>query len=92
MIYPLTFYNVSSSWYYDLTSCHEHSFKNVSFSQWSPIHQQFENGMTILNTRYYFFTLPNTLDDYEYVHMLQQETCLYDIQDLDPEDITEWKR
>ena len=36
-----------------------------------------------------FFTLPNTLDDATYVHIIQQDTCLYDIQDLDPEDIAE---
>ena len=36
-----------------------------------------------------FFTLPNTLDDETYVHIIQQDTCLYNIQDLDPEDITE---
>ena len=36
-----------------------------------------------------FFTLPNTLDDETYVHIIQRDTCLYDIQDLDPEDIAE---
>ena len=36
-----------------------------------------------------FFTLPNTLDDETYVHIIQQDTCLYNIQDLDPEDIAE---
>ena len=36
-----------------------------------------------------FFTLPNTLDDAMYVHIIQRDTCLYDIQDLDPEDIAE---
>ena len=36
-----------------------------------------------------FFTIPNMLDDHTYVHIIQQDTCLYDIQDLDPEDITE---
>ena len=36
-----------------------------------------------------FFTLPNTLDNASYVHIIQHDTCLYDIQDLDPEDITE---
>ena len=36
-----------------------------------------------------FFTLPNTLDDATYVHIIQHDTCLYDIQDLDPEDIAE---
>ena len=36
-----------------------------------------------------FFTLPNTLDDNRYIHIIQHDTCLYDIQDLDPEDIAE---
>ena len=36
-----------------------------------------------------FFTLPNTLDDESYDHIIQRDTCLYDIQDLDPEDIAE---
>ena len=36
-----------------------------------------------------FFTLPNTLDDEMYVHIIQRDTCLFDIQDLDPEDIAE---
>ena len=36
-----------------------------------------------------FFTLPNTLDDAMYVHIIQQDTCLWDIQDLDPDDIAE---
>ena len=36
-----------------------------------------------------FFTLPNTLDDESYVHIIQHNTCLYDIQDLNPEDIAE---
>ena len=34
-----------------------------------------------------FFTLPNMLDNRTYVHIIQQDTCLYDIQDLEPEDI-----
>ena len=36
-----------------------------------------------------FFTLPNTLDDASFVHIIQRDTCLFDIQDLDPEDIAE---
>ena len=34
-------------------------------------------------------TLPNTLDNATYIHIIQRDTCLYDIQDLDPEDIAE---
>ena len=36
-----------------------------------------------------FFTLPNMLDNESYVHMIQRDTCLFDIQDLDPVDIAE---
>ena len=36
-----------------------------------------------------FFTLPNTLDNASYIHIIQRDTCLFDIQDLDPEDIAE---
>ena len=36
-----------------------------------------------------FFTLPNMLDNHTYVHIIQRDTCLYNIQDLEPEDITE---
>ena len=39
-----------------------------------------------------FFTLPNMLDDHTYVHIIHQDTCLYDIQDLKPEDIAERMR
>ena len=36
-----------------------------------------------------FFTLPNMLDDHTYIHIIQWDTCLYDISDLEPEDIAE---
>ena len=36
-----------------------------------------------------FFTLPNMLDDHTFVHMIQRDTCLYNISDLEPEDIAE---
>ena len=36
-----------------------------------------------------FFTLPNMLDDHTFVHMIQRDTCLYDISDLEPKDIAE---
>ena len=39
-----------------------------------------------------FFTLPNMLDDHTYVHIIQRDTCLYDIQDLECKDITERMR
>ena len=33
--------------------------------------------------------LPNQLDNESYVHIIQRDTCLYDIQDLDPVNIAE---
>ena len=41
-----------------------------------PVHQYFKDGMVILNTQYYFFTLPNTMDNHTYVHMVQQDTYM----------------
>ena len=57
-----------------------------------PIHQNFKNGMAIVNTAYYFFTFPNTLDNHTYVHLVQQDTCLYDLKDLKLEELAERKR
>ena len=45
------------------------------------------NEDKILFDSQYFFTLANMMDEDSYVHLIQCETCLYDIQDLDPEDI-----
>ena len=45
--------------------------------------------MILLNTCHHFFTLPNMLDNHTFVHMVQWDTCLYNIQDLEPEEITE---
>ena len=36
-----------------------------------------------------FFTLPNMLDDHTFVHIIQRDTCLYDISDLNADNITE---
>ena len=35
----------------------------------------------------HFFTPANMMDDDLYVHLIQRDTCLYDIQDLSAEDI-----
>ena len=45
------------------------------------------NADRILIDYEHFFTLTNMMDDDSFVHLIQCETCLYDIQDLDPEDI-----
>ena len=39
-----------------------------------------------------FFTLLNMLDDHTFIHIIQQDTCLYDISDLEPKDIAERMR
>ena len=49
-------------------------------------------GDKILLDSEHFFTLANTIDDDSYVHLIQRDTCLYDIQDLDPDDIAERQR
>ena len=49
-------------------------------------------GEGLLNSQQYFFTLPNTLDDNSFVHMVQVGTPLYDLQDLDQVDIDDHKR
>ena len=54
--------------------------------------QHIKDGMAILDTQCYFFTLPNTMDNNSYVHPIQQTTCLYDLQDLDPEELADHKR
>ena len=45
------------------------------------------NTDKILSDSEHFFTLTNMMDDDSYVHFIQCDTCLYDIQDLDPDDI-----
>ena len=37
----------------------------------------------------HFFTMTNMMDDQSYVHLIQRDTCLYDIQDMEPEEIAE---
>ena len=58
--------------------------------------QQLDDGTMVLDTCLHFFTLPNLLDDHTFVHMVQRDTCLYDIQDLEPEEIADrmqiWKQ
>ena len=49
-------------------------------------------GDKLLLDSEHFFTLANMIDDDSYVHLIQHETCLYDIQDLDPEDIAKGQR
>ena len=52
--------------------------------------QHLEDGMMVLDTRHHFFMLPNMLDNHTFIHMVQRDTCLYNIQDLEPEEIADW--
>ena len=45
------------------------------------------NTDKILINSEHFFTLANMMDDDSFVHLIQRDTCLYNIQDLGPEDI-----
>ena len=49
-------------------------------------------GDKLLLDSEHFFTLANMIDDNSYVHLIQRDTCLYDIQDLEPEDIAKRQR
>ena len=48
-------------------------------------------GHSEVKSLQYFFTLPNTLDDNSYVHLVQENTSLFDLQDLDHQDILNHK-
>ena len=50
------------------------------------------NEDQILIDSEHFFTLANMMDDASYVHLIQRDTCLFDIQDLSPEDIERRQR
>ena len=43
------------------------------------------NTDKILIDSEHFFTLANMMDDDSYVHLIQHDTCLYDIRDLESE-------
>ena len=47
-----------------------------------PAHQ-LHFGKGLINSQCYVFTLPNTIDDNSFVHLVQTDTLLYDLQDLD---------
>ena len=44
-----------------------------------------------INSQQYFFTLPNTIDNNLFVHLVQLDTTLFDLQDLDHEDLANHK-
>ena len=49
-------------------------------------------GQGDIDSRQYFFTLPNMMDDNLYIHLVQQDTLLYNLQDLDQEELADHKR
>ena len=52
---------------------------------------QLHFGEGLIDSRLYFFTLPNTMDDNSFVHLVQNDTTLFDLQDLDHVDIENHK-
>ena len=52
---------------------------------------QLDEENVLIDTRN-FFTFLNMLDDHTFVHIIQWDTCLFDISDLEPEDIAERMR
>ena len=70
--------------------------RNTCSQKWlhpnNPHDQHFEDGMVTLDTRCYFFTLPNTMDDDSYIHLVQWNTCMFDLQDLGHEELGEGKQ
>ena len=58
----------------------------------NPHNQHFDGGEITLDTQQFFFTLPNTMDDDSYVHLVQWNTCLLNLQDLDQEELADHKR
>ena len=59
-------------------------------AQQNPMNPQFGQGD--IDSRQYFFMLPNTIDDNLFVHLVQNDTTLFDLQDLDHEDLANHKR
>ena len=59
-------------------------------TQLNPMGPQFAQGD--IDSQQYFFTLPNTINDNSFVHLVQQNTPLFNLQDLDHEDLVNHKR
>ena len=51
---------------------------------------QFSQGE--VDSQQYFFTLPNSLDDNSFVHMVQQDTTMFDLQELTHEELANHKQ
>ena len=52
---------------------------------------QLHFGEGLIDSRLYFFTLPNTIDDNSFIHLVQQDMTLFDLQDLDHVDVQNHK-
>ena len=59
-------------------------------TQQNPMNPQFGHGD--IDSWQYFFTLPNTIDDNSFVHLVQHDTVLFDLHDLDHADLANHKR
>ena len=51
---------------------------------------QFSQGE--VDSHKYFFTLPNSLDDNSFVHMVQQDTLMFDLQELTHKELANHKQ
>ena len=49
-------------------------------------------GQGGIDSQKYFFTLPNTLNNNLFIHLVQQDTMLFNLQDLGHEDLANHKR
>ena len=54
-------------------------------AQQNPMAAQFAQGE--VDSRQYFFTLPNSLDNNLFIHMVQQDTTMFDLQELTHEEL-----
>ena len=49
-------------------------------------------GQEEVNSHQYFFTLPNSLDDNSFVHMVQQDMTMFNLQELTHEELMNHKQ
>ena len=73
---------------YSAPSMNMRSKKKIT--QLNPMGPQFAQGD--IDSCQYFFTLPNTIDNNSFIHLVQQDTPLFDLQGLDHEDLVNHKR
>ena len=59
-------------------------------AQQNPMAPHFGQGD--IDSQQYFFTLPNSLDDNLFIHMVQQDTTMFDLQELTHEELVNHKQ